>query len=88
MGDNTDLTPAELERIAQLRAERIAEDIDMMQHPDRWPAEVLHLKTQPWVRPPSFGYKRAGSLIVFIKDAGKHEVFETIEELAARWSVD
>ena len=74
MPDNTDLTPAEIERIAALKAKRIAEDIDMMNSPARWPDLVLHLKTQPWIEPRKFGFINEGSLNVILKDSGgQHE---------------
>jgi hypothetical protein len=79
------------------KAKRIAEDIDMMNSPARWPDFVLHLKTQPWIE----GKKKFGVMVrnwpadlrVFLKDdygfsSGVVETFGSLEELAERWSVD
>jgi hypothetical protein len=93
MPDNADLTPEESARLDELRAKRIAEDIDMMRHPDRWPDVILHLKTQPWIEPRMFGYMhQMKPHVVYLKDRPDNnhltEVFTSTDELAKRWSVD
>lgn len=81
------------------KAQRMAEDIDMMQHPERWPQDhILCLKTQPWINKPgewpTFGHMSVDEpLMVYVTDVTGAivypvEQFDNWEQLAERWSVD
>lgn len=81
------------------KAARMAEDKAFIEDLTRWPDDVLHMKTQPWVEPQSFGFITADApLSVRIKTMnmssgifgidGQVEHFHDMDSMVERWTVD